>query len=60
MAIEINAGDNFSNLDLFPSEPTGQTEDLITGKMFNQYFQEVNFHGSKKEALEIMKKRILK
>ena len=54
MAIEINAGDNFSNLDLFPSEPTGQTEDLITGKMFNQYFQEVNFHGSKKEALEFL------
>lgn len=54
MAIEINAGDKFSNLDIFPSEPTGQTEDLITGKMFNQYFQEVNFHGSRKEALEFL------
>lgn len=54
MAIEINAGDKFSNLDLFPSEPTGQTEDLITGKMFNQYFQEVNFHGGRKEALEFL------
>lgn len=54
MAIEINAGDKFSNLELFPSEPTGQVEDLITGKMFNQYFQEVNFHGSRKEALEFL------
>ena len=54
MATEINAGDKFSNLDIFPSEPTGQTKDLITGKMFNQYFQEVNFHGNRKEAIEFL------
>ena len=54
MAIEINAGDKFSNLDIFPSEPTGQAKDLVSGKMFNTYSQEVNFHGNRKEALEFL------
>lgn len=54
MAIEINAGDKFSNLDIFPSEPTGQAKDLVSGKMFNIYSQEVNFHGNRKEALEFL------
>lgn len=54
MAIEINAGDKFSNLDIFPSEPTGQAKDLASGKMFNTYSQEVNFHGNRKEALEFL------
>ena len=54
MAIEINAGDKFSNLDIFPSEPTGQAKDLVSGEMFNTYFQEVNFHGDRKEALEFL------
>jgi len=54
MAIEINAGDKFSNLDIFPSEQTGQAKDLVSGKMFNTYSQEVNFHGNRKEALEFL------
>ena len=54
MAIEINAGDKFINLDIFPSESTGQAKDLVSGKMFNTYSQEVNFHGNRKEALEFL------
>ena len=54
MALEIKAGDKLDFSKIFPDKPTGKVEEILNGKMSNQYKQEINFHGNRKEILNFL------
>lgn len=52
MALEIKAGDKLDFSKIFPDKPTGKVEEILSGAMSNEYKQEINFHGNKKEFFD--------
>lgn len=59
MAIDMNAEDYYYYPDLhyadvFPDKPSSKLKNLDAGKENNNYFQEINLHGSRKEVLNFL------
>lgn len=54
MALEIMAGDKLDFSKIFPEEPTGKVEEILSGAMSNEYKQEINFHGNRKEIFNFL------
>lgn len=54
MALEIKANDKLDFSKIFPDEPTGKVEEILSGAMSNEYKQEINFHGNRKEIFNFL------
>ena len=54
MALEIKANDKLDFSEIFPDKPTGQVKEILSGEMSNQYKQEINFHGNRKEIFDFL------
>ena len=52
MALEIMAGDKLDFSKIFPNKPTGNIEEIFSGKIVENYEQEINFHGNRKEFFD--------
>ena len=54
MALEIKANDKLDFSEIFPDKPTGQVKEILSGAMSNEYKQEINFHGNRKEIFNFL------